>query len=58
MRTTKCACDWPIFSISTEKIGAAGAILGAMSWFNEVASVFVRCDHVASVIVNANRGIL
>ena len=33
-------------------IGAAGAILARRSRFNEVASVFVCCDHVASVIVN------
>jgi hypothetical protein len=32
-------------------IGAAGA-----SRFNEVASVFVRCDYVASVMVNADHG--
>ena len=37
-------------------IGAAGAILSAMSRFNEVASVFMRFGHVASVIVNANHG--
>jgi len=29
-----------------------------VSRFNEVASVFMRCDHVASVIVNANHGIM
>ena len=27
------------------------------SRFNEVASVFVRCDHVTGVIVNADHGI-
>jgi hypothetical protein len=29
-----------------------------MSRFNEVASVFVRCDYVASGIMNTNHGIV
>ena len=30
-------------------------MLAAVSWFFEVASVLVRLDHVAGIIVNANR---
>ena len=39
-------------------IGAAGAILARRSRFNEVASVFVCCEHVASFIINTNHGIM
>jgi hypothetical protein len=33
-------------------------ILRAISWFFEIALVFVRLDHFASIIVNANHGIV
>jgi 2-methylcitrate dehydratase PrpD len=39
-------------------IGAAGAILSAMSGFNEIASVVVRFDHVASGIINVDYNIM
>jgi hypothetical protein len=41
-----------------ESIREKAAPEQACSWFFESASVLVRLDHVASVIINANHGFI
>jgi len=46
------------FSIAQQPSTRLARSFDAMSRFNEVASMFVRLDHVASGIINANHNVM
>jgi hypothetical protein len=46
------------FAIGRHASSLGGFLLHAALRFFEIARVFVRCDHVASFIVNADHGMM